>query len=523
MSDQIDDDMTELVDADVSRMDLVDKSANGTKFLMMIADHGRGTLFTDDQVERLIKSAEADEVRGTPTAGASLTTSGGTNDPDTLKSAMPESGATDMSEKTDVAKDAEDVLEEPGAGQPTLNAEVPGSPAWEAIDAATAQAQYGVLARVKLALKTLSDREDIEVVSGNGDDGDAMNAFDLDDAACTLDWVMDLLAAYGASEQSSVDLSDDMQKAITTAVDEISVSDVFKIETTNVIMKAGRTLSSANETSLRNAVESILKVLSSLPAAPDDTVTKKEETTVARELPKAFLDTLSTEQIEILRKGGSLSDAPTEEQPETDAVAKAEPEAEVVEKADATDADGDATKLQAVFDSNGNLVGVTDPANIQPISGAGASAADDDNDGTPDGAEGAATDDLTPEPSADAGTVVGKKEAPTELAVLVKAAVEESRAEDRATIDELRKTVEQLQEPAPKAVTKGITQVPAVSLRGQTDGSDDVTVTKQTADDLRKASAEATSAVEKQKIDNERMALAIDVLGKSRVPVPARH
>jgi len=79
-----------------------------------------------------------------------------------------------------------------------------------------------------------------------------------------------------------------------------------------------------------------------------------------------------------------------------------------VTKAD--DGDGKVT-MQAVFDENGNLVGIVDPADITPVAGAGGKP--DDGDAAPAAdaapAEGASADDgdMTPQPSADAGTPAG--------------------------------------------------------------------------------------------------------------------
>lgn len=88
--------------------------------------------------------------------------------------------------------------------------------------------------------------------------------------------------------------------------------------------------------------------------------------------------------------------------------------AEPVAKADAdTGADGDDGKqLQAVFDQDGQLIGVVDPAAIQPVSGAGKPAPKDDGtaaaeDGKPAEPAAGAKDgaaDMTPAPPADAGT-----------------------------------------------------------------------------------------------------------------------
>jgi hypothetical protein len=63
--------------------------------------------------------------------------------------------------------------------------------------------------------------------------------------------------------------------------------------------------------------------------------------------------------------------------------------------------------MQAVFDQDGDLIGIVDPDAIQPVTGAGGKPAADgmDGDGMQDGpAAAAAPDDMTPQPPADAGT-----------------------------------------------------------------------------------------------------------------------
>jgi hypothetical protein len=60
--------------------------------------------------------------------------------------------------------------------------------------------------------------------------------------------------------------------------------------------------------------------------------------------------------------------------------------------------------MQAVFDEDGNLVGIVDPADITPVAGAGGSTGDDPEP-EPGPAAAAAPDpaDMTPQPPADAG------------------------------------------------------------------------------------------------------------------------
>ena len=68
--------------------------------------------------------------------------------------------------------------EDDAPGDPTT----PGSPAWEAIDAATAQKWTSIAVRLKNALAIMADREMQEAATA--DPGDADNAFDL--AGCDV-------------------------------------------------------------------------------------------------------------------------------------------------------------------------------------------------------------------------------------------------------------------------------------------------------------------------------------------------
>ena len=126
------------------------------------------------------------------------------------------------------------------------------------------------------------------------------------------------------------------------AADELAPH-LSTVEGCTFIAKAGRALSAANETALRNAADAIQKVLASLPAP--------EEAPIVKEAPVAETNT---------------------------------PEIVV------TKADDETSGLVAVFDANGKLVGVTDPANIQAVAGATAPAAEPDAPAEPD-ADDAAT------------------------------------------------------------------------------------------------------------------------------------
>jgi hypothetical protein len=175
----------------------------------------------------------------------------------------------------DVDLDAGEVL----VGNPaTAETAVPGSPGWEQIDADTAAKWTAIVTRVKIAVETLADREAQEVASGNGDGADADNAYDLEGAAEALDWVLGILAPFAVGEQVEADeVAQDVMKALTAHEGLGEACDT--IATLRAVKKAGRVLSAANESLLRDASDKITAVLASLPAAPavDEAVAKSKE------------------------------------------------------------------------------------------------------------------------------------------------------------------------------------------------------------------------------------------------------
>jgi hypothetical protein len=218
-----DDDLTEVVDAKIPRVDLVSKAANGLSFIFMKSD-STPNLLPADAVRELLKQAqEGDEM-------------------------------TDSVIKAD-----EEVLEAPTA---TAEGDVnePGSPAWEAVDAATAWEQLNVLTGVKRALDLLSQREAEEVFAGAEACDD--NSWDLQTACELVDQAIDLIAPYAVGEQSESE-----QPVAKSAEDARAVLTAF--------VKAGRALSASNESALRGAAAAIQNVLASLPSVAEPVMKAK--------------------------------------------------------------------------------------------------------------------------------------------------------------------------------------------------------------------------------------------------------
>ncbi|WP_309030786.1 hypothetical protein [Streptomyces alfalfae] len=288
MTTPADDAFTELVDADIPRVDLVDRAANGLPFLLAKSEDGPGGLVSPDVVRGLIGKANPDPqpadhaeqvtMSGSPAAIAKLIHQAAVraeND-DVAKGPLVEEPAS-----TESDLDPTTVLAAPDDGPAPGNPAEPGSPAWEAIDAATARKWTLILARAKHALSALSEREELEAVAG--DMKDAFHAMELCDAADAVDYAISILAPFAVGEQAEADCHADMA-AVGKALAGFDVGQLDTIETLAHISKAGRILSARNEAAIRTALESLQKVLASLPAAPEPDSTEagqpvtKEET-----------------------------------------------------------------------------------------------------------------------------------------------------------------------------------------------------------------------------------------------------
>lgn len=316
----IPDDMNELTDVNLDRVDLVGKAANGTRFLLAKSAAEAPNLIDADTVRELIKEADAE--------------------PESLDTDAP----LDMVEGGD---------------------ETPGDSAWEATDAASARKWAAVLVRAKNALTVLANRERAEGDAGDLDDYDS--AWDLDDAASAVDYALSVLAPYAVDEQFEADTAVD---DITKAAASLDTDALTTVEAYAPIIKAGRALSAANETALRNAADAIQKVLASLPAP--------EEAPIEKEAPVA-------EEI-VVEKDAAEPGALTADQ-----ITKSE-------------------TLLAVYTATGQLKGAIDPSHliaIDPGEDAADSVADTENEvteGEVDGADEAPVTDAEADEAVIPGT-----------------------------------------------------------------------------------------------------------------------
>jgi len=424
-----DDDMTEVRNANIPRVDLVDKAANGTSWLIMKAESPN--LISTEMVEDLLKQAEEPPMKEAVTV-------------DTVAKADDEILVTD--------------------GVSPLDATTPGSAGWETIDAQTAEEVYAQIVRLKNMLDLLAGREATEAATGDSED--AENAWNLEDAAGALDYAGDVVAVYAAGENAEAEEADSVAKALSVIPGEA----LSTVELFGRIKKAGRTLSAANEQKLVSASESIQSVLASLPAAPED----------------------------VTKKGATVSDQETTTEPTVEALVKAD----------------EAPAKTAVFNAAGKLVGIVDPAAIEPITGATVDDTDAGDD-TEDAPADAAAAPVAPEPvdpNAPIAKTADPEDAPlTKAAVedLIKGALDTARAEDAAVIKGLTDQVEFLKAPARSKVnTNGAVGVTATTRDGEV-----VTAGLQkSAEDLRKASASAPDTHTKTAIDNERQSRAVAML-----------
>lgn len=528
MSDVVDDEFSELVDASLPRADLVTKGANGMPFLIAKSDHAAG-LVSPETVRRLIAepepvAKERDDVTisGSPGAVMKMIHEAA------QRASSNERGGAMGNEIEDVAKaDAPDVevtdvvADAPGG---STAESMPGSPDWEQMDAETALNAISVLGRVKGALSWLADREAQEAVVG-GEMQDADNAFDLEDAACQLDCIIRRLAGFATTEQLEAEMDEELAevgKSIAGLTEPLGV-----IESYGPVMKAGRVLSSANEAAIRTASDSLQKVLASLPAPiPDVAEVAKSD---AKEKAMGETETVAEPVAEVAK-----AEEPT--------VALEEVAAELVVKAK-----GDPQV--AVYTADGKLVGVVDQADISPIAapaapeGGDAQGADGSSDGGDD-ATAPVTDasELQPAPAdaagtpADAGAAAPPVAAPAAtdddtvaksadqvlkamIDEQVMAAVEGVRAEHAQVVKSLEDRIADLAAPQPARVLANGQLPPAHQMRGQDAGSQQIDVAK--AESLRDELNATTDvgrreAIQKEMNENAAVALAALQAGARR-------
>jgi hypothetical protein len=409
-----DDELTELVDADFPRVDLVGKGANGIpRFLIAKQGQGAGVLdpgFVRELVGKQADPADGDDqitLTGSPAAVAALIHKAAQTARARVPAATEETTVPQTSPVTKAGPDLDDSpdgmdttmpLAAPDGDAPG-DPNTPGSPAWEAIDAATATKWTAILARTRVAVDMLAERELLEAASADPDD--AENAWDLQDVCCAIDYAISVLAPFAVAEQSQADSG--AMDLIGKAMAGFDLAGLDVIEGLGAVRKSGRVLSSSNEAAIRGAVESLTKVLASLPAPIEkDAGMPAPEMEADMPLPEPSKDVTAD------LGETDMGTEKTQGMPAPVVMAKAA---------------GDKTPMMVVYNQAGQLVGIADPADITPVANAEADPSADmdsaapaapeapapaaDGSGAP-AAPAAATDaDMTPAPSADAGTPTG--------------------------------------------------------------------------------------------------------------------
>jgi hypothetical protein len=491
------DDMTELHDATFPRVDLVGKAANGTEFLIAKArSEGHGAnLFEADFVRDLVTKSDGQE--------ASMTAS------------VTDAPAATVEKAEGGDLDAGTVLAEPEAavsGSETM----PGSPAWEATDAATARKWTAILSRAKNALEVLSNREQVESATGEGDLDAIGNSFDLDDAACAIDYAIGVLAPYAAGEQAEADIATEGVELVGKSMAGFDLEALDTLEGLAPVMKAGRSLSAANEAKIRGAVDSLQTVLNSLPAPTEDVTkqTEPEPAAAPAEEPANF-DAALDRVRKALESGATVQ---ITENGATEDVMKAKGDPQV-----------------AVYDADGKLIGTVDQSNLTPLAAAE----------PPEGSETKPTDpaSLAPAPAATVGTpaaaapaaaaaapaavgapAVAKEAAPQDpvpastVEAIVKAALEAREAATAAVLKGLREELDALKAPAPsKVLSNGAPRPLPHDDRGLGEGAP-ADIAKSA--ELRAAMEREPDAVKREQIAKEMNGMASDALAALRAAGP---
>lgn len=343
-----------------------------------------------------------------------------------LKSLTAVRKADDVTE-LDPTDDPMDIADPDAAGLPVPtdaagDAAEPGSPAWEALDAAHGRAATSQLLALKNIVEALADREATEASAGLAD-GD-MNAMDLSDVCSAIDFAVAVMAKYAVDEQ---DESVTAQADIEDAARDLGLIKGLVVDTDQLvaIAKAGRVLSGKNESALRSAAESINNVLASLPAAT-------EETPVAKSTDELLDDALRVRKDQPGGEADPTAPAVTDTDGNAAAVAlDTPPEAAATDQTDVPVVKAGKPQV-AVFDADGKLVGTVDPVNLNPIAAATPPAGGDAQGGAADPAAVAADPaavaaptDPAAAPAADDETAVAKALAVPGVQAAIEKAIKE--------------------------------------------------------------------------------------------------
>lgn len=356
-----DDEFTELVGATIPRVDLVDKAANGMSFLIAKRADGEAGLMEPEFVRDLIGKAadpapqtvdtqEQVTMSGSPAAIVRLIHEAAVRQ--SSAEGVAKGGVVDGQTAPETDLDPTTILATPDGGQAPGSPMEPGSPAWEAIDAATARKWTSILARAKAAVLVLSEREVLESVSADPADYD--KSLDLTNAAVAIDYAISVLAPFAVDEQTEADCGTDIMAAVGKALVDFDVEPLDTIEALAQVAKAGRVLSARNEQAIHDAVAALQKVLATLPAPTPDPDSLEGGLPVAKKETEMQPQTEPSQTAEDVAKEAAATDAP-------DVVAKS-----------------DQVPQLAVYDAKGRLVGIVAPESLIPVESPGGDDTDDE-------------------------------------------------------------------------------------------------------------------------------------------------
>lgn len=444
-------DMHELVDADIDRVDLVGKAANGHRFILAKSDNTN--LFPSDMVREFIKQSQEETM---------------SDDIMVVKADEEDLDVTEVMAEAVLTVDGDE--------------DEPGSPAWEAVDAATAAKWAGILARAKNAICDLADREEEEIEAGAEDDKDGKR--NLEEAMEAIDYAISLVAPFAVHEAAEAVRGDEMDD-IEKSVKGIRLKSLATIEAFGPLVKAGRELSGENAEEFDSAVASVRKALDLLPVAPEKEIVVKAEMADMsdEELARIAITGMDSERKEALQELGlrslthprtEMSEVPAEET-NTDENAEVADDLEDTEPAEPSEVGTPADEATAVAETEDKETGADTPEEA-PAQAAVKPAAEEDK--------------------------AVKK--------VKKSALVAERYEE--IIKSLEARISHLEAPAPSRVLANGALPPAHLMRGQDAGA----ARFPDADLMRKAVNEAPDAVAKSEATDVMTQAALAALSELR-------
>jgi hypothetical protein len=169
----------------------------------------------------------------------------------------------------------------PADWQQTVEALGAGSSQWEAADAANLRAATVLLVQLKARLCAAKDREQAEYDAGDYDE--IRDVFDLEDALCSLDWLLGTVAKLAVLEQAEADAgeADDVAKALGAVTAQQTPADIVKsVGQIAHLLTAGVRALTIKETTMSETDTAVAKAATSpeqttTETAPEATVVEK--------------------------------------------------------------------------------------------------------------------------------------------------------------------------------------------------------------------------------------------------------